>query len=146
MDEKLKNQVKYKLIGNMRRLFSYSDLAKEVRADALSDKKGVRGGKMYTCNVCGEAHPTNKTFIDHIDPVVPIGMTYKDITLEEYMENMWCDKSNLQLICKDCHHEKSQAENKERRANKGKKIETKKVNTEQKIDKDTKAKKIKKLF
>ena len=106
---------RYQIIGQMRRLFSYSPLAQEVREKALSEEKGVRGGKRFNCNVCGKSYPTAQVFVDHIEPLIEIGKNYYEYTLEEIYQRMFCDISNLQLICKECHHDKSQNENKGRK-------------------------------
>jgi 5-methylcytosine-specific restriction endonuclease McrA len=49
-------------------------------------------------------------FVDHIKPVVdPIkGWTNWD----DYIEGMFCEQDNLQLLCKDCHDYKTAQERK----------------------------------
>lgn len=83
---------------------------------------------VYKCDGCGEeVSPTiyneetrkrdKNIFVDHIVPIVDphVGFT----TWDETIEKMFCDSSNLQLLCKKCHSIKSQEEidiAKERRA------------------------------
>jgi len=47
-------------------------------------------------------------FVDHIVPIIDpaVGFT----TWDECIERMFCDSSNLQLLCKDCHSIKSREE------------------------------------
>lgn len=81
----------------------------EVRSEA----RVSRG--LYLCNGCKqEVSPTikikNKTlgniFVDHIKPVV----SGPDQTWDEYIENLFCEKNNLQLLCKECHDNKTKKE------------------------------------
>jgi hypothetical protein len=47
-------------------------------------------------------------FVDHIEPIIDpaVGFT----TWDECIDRMFCDSSNLQLLCKVCHSVKSQEE------------------------------------
>lgn len=45
--------------------------------------------------------------MDHIDPVVPIGEKAFDMSLDVIASRLWCDKDNLQVLCKPCHKKKS---------------------------------------
>ena len=55
----------------------------------------------------------NNIFIDHIVPVIdPIkGFT----TWDKVVANLFCEKKNLQVLCLNCHKEKSSDERKQRR-------------------------------
>lgn len=82
---------------------------------------------LYRCDCCGlEVPPTiydedkrkrvKNIFVDHIEPIIDpaVGFT----TWDECIERMFCDSTNLQLLCKACHTVKSQEEievSKERR-------------------------------
>jgi len=48
------------------------------------------------------------TFVDHIKPVVDpaVGFT----TWDDYIERMFCEADNLQVLCKACHDAKSEEE------------------------------------
>lgn len=71
---------------------------------------------LYKCECCGlEVPPTvmdtekrkrvKNIFVDHIVPIIDpaVGFT----TWDECIERMFCDSSNLQLVCKACHSVKS---------------------------------------
>lgn len=47
-------------------------------------------------------------FIDHIKPIVDptVGWT----TYDDFINNLFCEVGNLQLLCKDCHDTKTQIE------------------------------------
>lgn len=44
------------------------------------------------------------TFVDHIKPVGK----FKD--WNTYIENLFCEEENLQLLCKECHDKKTKKE------------------------------------
>jgi len=102
-----------KLLGAVKRVFSRSQLRKDVMEKALSKKRGPRGGKMYTCSACKK--PYSKVQVDHKDPVIPIGQAFKDMSWDLVIEQrLYCTPKNLQVLCTDCHKLKSKQEAKER--------------------------------
>ena len=69
---------------------------------------------VYFCNCCKDHVPVsirvgnkrvNNVFVDHINPIVdPVeGFT----TFDEYIDRMFCEKENLQLLCGSCHDAKT---------------------------------------
>lgn len=104
------------IIGSMRQLFARSQLYRDAKDRALSDKKGVRGGRRWVCNICG--HDSNKVALDHIDMVCPVDTCYSEMTLTEIADRIWCKQcdnplDNLQVLCEECHNKKSAQENSE---------------------------------
>lgn len=72
---------------------------------------------IYLCAGCkeevpattkGETKRVKNVFVDHILPVVDPAIGFS--TWDEYIERMFCEKNNLQLLCKVCHDEKSKEE------------------------------------
>lgn len=74
---------------------------------SVSIRKGVR----FKCDQCGELVNTTNYNIDHIEPVIEIGKTIDDYTLDEFLERLDCELSNLQILCKPDHCAKSKQEN-----------------------------------
>lgn len=103
------------ILGGLRTAFSRSRWATSIRAAAVAEQRGPRGGKLYVCASCGNVCNSNNTNVDHIVPVVPIGKTYNDFTWDQLAARLWCDKSNLQVLCKKCHKKKSKEEASARR-------------------------------
>jgi 5-methylcytosine-specific restriction endonuclease McrA len=98
----------------IRNTFRQSDVYNEIKNAAYSTEKGVRGGKRWDCAKCKKS--SAKVEIDHIDPVVPLGLSSYDLSITEYYERVHlCLLSNLQVLCINCHQEKSKLENKERK-------------------------------
>ncbi len=109
-----------KLIKNaIRRVFSRSELRKAViLASALpdhTDETRKRVKNWCRCNVCKTPTPRSYMECDHIEPVVPVTKSLKEIPIMTLIDNVWCHKNNLQAICETCHDIKSKAENAERR-------------------------------
>lgn len=62
----------------------------------------------YQCNGCKEWFADKEISVDHIKPV---GTLKCANDLPFFVENLFCDMSNLQCLCKNCHNTKSQIDN-----------------------------------
>lgn len=113
------------LKGAIRRTFSRSELRRKILDASVirdySDPSRKRVTRWSKCPECKQMIPTYLFEVDHIDPVIPIGMTLEEMNWDQVIDAVWCDEKNLKAICKECHKEKTKIEQKERR----KKRETK---------------------
>jgi 5-methylcytosine-specific restriction endonuclease McrA len=99
----------------------------------VKQKARVKRG-MYLCAGCGEHVPNTlkegrkrvqNIFVDHINPIFDPEIGFEG--WDKYIERMFCEEDNLQLLCKACHDVKSKQEHsvaverrrKEREANNG---------------------------
>lgn len=119
----------------IRRAFSRSpvvqEVLKEIRIEEPKYKKdGTLAKKpavFYTCAMCGKKFKSTEVAVDHIIPVIPIDETFT--TWDKFVERLFCDKSNLQVLCSytlknkhlhddipSCHHKKTQEEKAARKA------------------------------
>lgn len=77
--------------------------------------KLARVGKgVYQCRGgCKKQLKTGEFKVDHINPVVNprLGFT----TWDEYIRRMFCKARGYQVLCKECHDEKTKKENEIRR-------------------------------
>jgi 5-methylcytosine-specific restriction endonuclease McrA len=77
----------------------------ETIADAfvkkMVDKKTKRESKHFRCASCTDLFPIKKIQVDHI---IPIG---KCASWDEFIEKLFCEKDNLQVLCIPCHKIKS---------------------------------------
>lgn len=113
-------------INSMRREFSRSPTVIDIMNDPATKrhvpafKKDGSRAKVdaveHLCSVCKlwkRSSKKRKVACDHIIPVVDPAIGFVD--MNTYFARTWCDRSNLQKICGDCHHLKSTAENLVRR-------------------------------
>lgn len=133
---------------NFRTYPAYSETLKEAKREYfIKSKKGkpLRRVKFLCCE-CLKEVSQKEIRVDHVDPVVPIeGIPLQNNGLPDfntYIDRLYCNKSNLQCICKSCHDLKSKQENKARKESKKEKApatlkKTKKPST---LSKSTKGK------
>ena len=116
--------------GAIRRVFRLSPQMKEVLQSARVElppalKKdgtpGARNQVRYRCACCGGLFSQKHVQVDHIEPVVPLWMSEVDMTYDDIVRGVICDKSNLQVVCStplklnggkpSCHRLKTNEEN-----------------------------------
>jgi 5-methylcytosine-specific restriction endonuclease McrA len=92
----------------------------ETLNDAKTEKKvNTKTGRVaqhFQCNGCGKEFTAKDMEVDHIKPVVdPVkGFTSWD----DFIDKLFCEKKNLQALCKSCHKTKTIKEKKIRSENK----------------------------
>lgn len=84
-----------------------------IRSQVLKEARTSRNA--YVCKACSQVFPRRGVAVDHISPVVPV--TGWD-GFDNFISRLFCPVSSLQVLCKNCHKDKTQAENKTRRENK----------------------------
>lgn len=103
--------------GAIRRVFSRSELRRsvlEATKVAYVDVSRPRVKKWSVCPLCEQFTPTYKMQVDHIDPIIPLHSTLEEMTWDEVINRMWCDRINLRATCVLCHTIKTTIERKER--------------------------------
>jgi len=107
--------------GALRRVFVRSPVIREVMLQARREtprlnKDGSvakRPSVEYRCNLCQSWRPGSDISVDHIDPVVSVEEGFVD--WNTFMERLFCDASNLQVLCSVCHKNKTSEERKARK-------------------------------
>jgi 5-methylcytosine-specific restriction endonuclease McrA len=61
----------------------------------------------YLCNVCKQYFPDKEINVDHI---VPAGTLRCANDLPGFVERLFCEVNNLQVLCSTCHNKKTQDE------------------------------------
>ena len=74
----------------------------------------------YLCNGCQQEVPytvkegrkrVQNVFVDHIEPIVDPTKGFEGFDI--YIDRMFCEEDNLQVLCGKCHDEKSLKERKQ---------------------------------
>lgn len=61
----------------------------------------------YQCNSCKKWFPEKKINVDHI---IGAGSLNCGADLPGFVERLFCEQDNLQVLCEVCHNEKTQLE------------------------------------
>jgi len=104
--------------GAIRRVFSRSALRIAVVNAAQiqhSDASRPRVKKWCLCAICKQPEAKSYVEVDHIEPVVKIDSSFEDMTLDEFVDRLWCDIKGLQVVCESCHDKKTAEEQKVRK-------------------------------
>lgn len=80
-----------------------------------SDPSRPRVKTWCRCAVCKKPEAKSNVVADHISPVIPLDRSFGEMSLDETLDRMWCEPSNLQPICPACHKDKSKLETKQRK-------------------------------
>lgn len=112
--------------GAIRRAFSRSELRRrvvEASVIAHSDSLRPRVKTWCRCVKCKKPSPKSSMEVDHsFQQVIPLDKSLMDVIVSEsgwdnLVNRIWCDVSNLQALCGECHQVKTQEENRIRRRN-----------------------------
>jgi 5-methylcytosine-specific restriction endonuclease McrA len=116
------------ILGALRRLFrrwpAYIAIKNENKKEYFVKSKTGKPMRRvgYVCNYCGTLANNKDCAVDHVLPCVCPNEGF--VNYELYIKRLFCDKDNLQILCKSCHDLKSKEENKQRRMTREKKKTT----------------------
>jgi len=74
-------------------------------------KTNQKTGKLaqhFKCAACSNEFVAKDVQVDHIEPVVDPKSGFQ--TWDNYIDRMFCEAFNFQVLCKPCHAEKTAAE------------------------------------
>jgi 5-methylcytosine-specific restriction endonuclease McrA len=94
----------------------YPPIFEALNAAKTEKKKNSFTGRLaqhYLCACCTRDFAATMVQVDHILPVVCPVKGFQ--TWDVFIQRLYCGTSNLQVLCKPCHSEKSKSETKERR-------------------------------
>jgi 5-methylcytosine-specific restriction endonuclease McrA len=99
-EERNKSRLRHFLTNKLRRIsYQWPD-----RKKAIKDARVARG--KYRCNSClGENFGPKDIQLDHIIPVIDEEMGFID--WNTYIERLFCEVDNFQVLCKPCHSAKT---------------------------------------
>lgn len=85
----------------------YSALNEACTGQKVNPKSG-RLAKHYVCACCNTPFPAKDVQVDHINPIIDPVVGFE--TWDVLISNLFCEKGNLQVLCKPCHLNKTNAE------------------------------------
>lgn len=91
---------------------------KALKEAYIGRKVNQKTNKMamhYACAGCDVHFVAKDVQVDHIFPVVDPRTGFVD--WETYISRLFCEKENLQVLCKPCHAEKTASEKLQRKEN-----------------------------
>lgn len=104
-------KTKTSIINFIRLSFRYAPVCQDILKLSIHPTvKGPKGGKRYKCKICKNGFALNEVQIDHIEKIIPNGTKQIEMSLDEYSNRLYCDVSNLQVLCKPCHKIKTNKE------------------------------------
>ena len=108
------------LVGVLRRSMTRwepkQDALRESYIGQRTNKHTGRQAKHFLCASCGGFFVARDVQVDHIEPVVDPEVGFVD--WETFIDRLFCEKENLQVLCKPCHKEKTLEERKIRKETK----------------------------
>lgn len=87
-----------------------NEVLKEAKTTKKTNAKTGRLAQHYRCAGCSKEFGASGVCVDHIEPVVDPSKGFQ--TWDIYIERMFCTAKGLQVLCKDCHDEKTLKEKK----------------------------------
>lgn len=84
------------------------DVLKNAATGRKLNKKSGRLANHYRCAQCEKDFPQSGVQVDHIEPIGSCK------SWDEFIERLFCEADNLQVLCKACHKKKTKKENKKR--------------------------------
>jgi hypothetical protein len=92
-----------------------------LKAASVGKKVNAKTNRMaehFTCNMCKGEFPAKEVQVDHVDGVICPYTGFVD--WNTYVDRLFCSDDNLQVLCTDCHDEKTRGENAIRKETKSK--------------------------
>lgn len=86
-----------------------------LKSAATERKTNPKSGKLamhYRCAACDIDFPAKDVQVDHIKPIVSVSTGFK--TWDDFIDKLFCEAKNLQVLCKPCHKTKTGKERKKR--------------------------------
>jgi hypothetical protein len=102
------------LRGGMRRYPPKWEVLKESSVGKKVNKASGRQALHHKCFKCKLDFPAKEVQVDHKEPVVDPMMGF--VNWDTFIERLFCDKKNLQVLCKACHKVKTQKEKDDRKS------------------------------
>ena len=99
------------LRGGSRRWPPRFETLNEAKTEKKINSLTGRLAQHYQCASCNGEFSAKNVQVDHIIPVIDPQTGFVD--WNTFVENLYCDKDNLQVLCSTCHDIKTKKEKNE---------------------------------
>jgi 5-methylcytosine-specific restriction endonuclease McrA len=89
---------------------------KKAALGKTTNPKTGRLAQHFQCALCAKGYPSSEVQVDHIEPVISSQSGF--ISWDVFIERLFCEAENLQVLCKTCHADKTLKEKNERQKTK----------------------------
>jgi 5-methylcytosine-specific restriction endonuclease McrA len=96
------------------------DTLNAAKTEKKINSASGRLAQHFRCGLCSQEVVQKEMEVDHIKPAIDPKKGF--ISWDTFIDNLFCEKENLQAICKSCHKAKTQLEKQERTKYANKKI------------------------
>jgi hypothetical protein len=79
-----------------------------AKTEKKVNKATGRLAQHYLCAMCEQEYTQKDVQVDHIKPVIDPKKGF--VSWDTYIDRMFCEGKNLQVLCKVCHAEKTKIE------------------------------------
>lgn len=79
-----------------------------AKTEKKINKATGRLAQHYLCAMCEQEYTQKDVQVDHIKPVIDPKKGF--VSWDTYIDRMFCEGKNLQVLCKVCHVEKTKLE------------------------------------
>jgi 5-methylcytosine-specific restriction endonuclease McrA len=107
-DARLKAFIISALRAGSRRYPPKFETLNEAKTEKKINTLSGRLAQHYKCAKCKEEFPASLVQVDHKNPVVDPKTGF--VSWDVYIKRMFCEKKNLQVLCKECHAIKTKKE------------------------------------
>lgn len=110
---RLKSFITSTIRAGFRRYPPKYEALKLAKVGKKVNESSGRLAEHYRCRGCSKDFPASQVQVDHISPAVSPEEGFT--TWDSFINNLYCDVSNLQVLCIPCHSKKSSEERKIRK-------------------------------
>ena len=107
-DARFKSFITSLLRSGTRRWPPKFEVLAEAKTKKKINKRTKRLAQHYLCAACSQEYPASNIQVDHIEPVVSPSDGFT--TWDRFIDGLFCEKENLQVLCIPCHKVKSEKE------------------------------------
>ncbi len=97
------------LRGGMRRWPPKWKALKKAELGRKTNKKTGKLAMHFLCYNCKEEYTAKDVQVDHVNPVVDPATGF--VSWDLYIDRLFCEQTNLQVLCTKCHKLKTKEEN-----------------------------------